>query len=923
MLNYASLLLGIMLLPGASAQMPVAEIPTGIPVDLSTPRKALETFCFAAEAIKLNVKGSMIVALTMVDFPEGIDPDEKRKLIGMLLEILDILSPPFVKANATNDGKVSNLWSLGTHRLTLAKGADGSWRFDRATAIGLPALHEESIKIWNQRETQTNQLEDHLGTPTELFATFIKRLLAEDYEAAAQCLDLRDIPSEERKSEGKRLAWMLGLSIQRLGFVFPQDVPVEASRPPYLWYAGLEGFVVSERIKVDEKPDRWVFNALCVQQISKLYEAVKDRPVDARWHIIKSVINPLRDLEDQAAPIGLAKDFSSPRNVLRAFLRSIDDAEHDDSHMETAASLLDLSYLPSDEAQRQGPRMAEKLEVLLRKVKPILAEIDDRWTSAPVTLGDKALKIQLSKRSDGRWCFNRDTVVRISSMYDNLAASERGPTELSAGRSSPRETFVTFLRAMNEKRYAAAAACLDLSEIPVSARSNLGPVLAAKLKLVVDRIGRVYFHEIPSEAEGPRYLWHRGPLGRIILSRRADQLDSGWRFSDTTVRNLDTAIDLMQDLKVADDLEEPFLRVPSFSSTPGLWIRWHMPEFLRTRYLELSIWQWIGIPVLIGTLFFFFYLQHWLFDPIVARISMSVTDHDSKKLRINLIGFRIFIVIILTYFLLPFLDLPISLASFLYTFDKFLLAGVVIWAGIGLADFVRSVSARHGSSTRRKGFQDLIVPFITRLFKILLIIAAMIYLISCFDEGALLGRFLAGLGVVGLAVSLAAQDSLKNLFATMLLFADKSFAVGDKVVIGTHEGTVEGVGFRSTRLRTKEDSILILPNATVAGGNINNQAMRIYQRIITQVFLDPASPPSALMELQQQTHNMLSARPNIEESRLEVGLHGISEKGVELRVVTYVRGKSDQARDLRSELTLAILEKAQALGLKIVINSQS
>jgi MscS family membrane protein len=920
-LKYGWFFIGILMVPCIAAKTAAEEDTTDIPVNMTTPRKTLESFCFAAEAIKRNVKGSMIAALTMIDIPETVQPDEQRKLVGMLVEILDILSPPFVSADATNNGKVSHLWAQGQHRLSFSKGDDGIWKFDRATAIGLPALHEESIKIWNSREKQITQMEDNLGHATELFNTFFNRLLAEDYEAAAQCLDLRDIPSEQRRTEGKRLAWMLGLSIQRLGFVFPQDIPVDASRPPYLWYAGLEGFVVSERIKVDEKPDRWAFNALSVQQIPKLYEIVKDRPIDIRWKIVKSVIKSLRDLGDQTAPEGLPKDYSSPRHVLRAFLRSIDDAEHDDSHMETAASMLDLSHLPPDEAQRQGPRLAEKLEVLLRKMKPILAEIDDRWTSAPVTLGDKTLKIQLSKRSDGRWCFNRDSVVRISSIYDSLTASERGPTELSAGRSSPRETFVTFLRAMNEKRTVAAAACLDLSEIPVSARSNLGPVLASKLKLVVDRIGRVYFHEIPSEAEGPRYLWHRGPLGRIILSRRADQLDAGWRFSETTVRNLDSAIDLMQEMKVADDLEHPFLRVPSFKSTPGLWIRWHMPEALRTRYFELSLWQWLGIPTMIGVLILFFRLQQWLFDPLAARFAGSITDHDLKKLRLNLIGFRIFIVVIVTYLLLPFLDLPIGLASTLYTFDKFLLAAVVIWAGIGLSDFIRAVSARHGSATRRKGFQDLIIPFVTRLFKIVLIITAMIYLISCFDEGALLGRFLAGLGVDGLAVSLAAQDSLKNLFATMLLFADKSFAVGDKVVIGTHEGTVEGVGFRSTRLRTKEDSILIIPNATVAGGNINNQAMRVYQRVMTQVFLDPESPPATLMELQKQTHDMLAARPNIEESRLEVGLHGISEKGVELRVVTYMRGKSNQARELRSELTLAILEKAQSLGLKIVIHS--
>ena len=72
--------------------------------------------------------------------------------------------------------------------------------------------------------------------------------------------------------------------------------------------------------------------------------------------------------------------------------------------------------------------------------------------------------------------------------------------------------------------------------------------------------------------------------------------------------------------------------------------------------------------------------------------------------------------------------------------------------------------------------------------------------------------------------AVATMQFSRNLFATMLLFADKSFAVGDKVCIGNHEGTVEEVGFRSTRLRTRDDSVLILPNSTVAGGTIDNQA---------------------------------------------------------------------------------------------------
>ena len=898
-----------------------ASPPLKFPADLSNPRAALESFSFAAEGIRRNVRGAMIAALTMCDLPEGARQDEARTLVAMLVESLDMVSPAFVKATTGVVGDTSTIHAKDGHRISLSKGADGKWRFDRATMVGVPALHQDLIRNWKQFEAEREKMVEGLGDATQLFDTFINRLLARDYESAAQCLDLSQLPPETRKAEGTRLAWMLGLAIQRLGFVFSQDIPIEPSRPVYLWYGGLEGFVVAERVATEGQPDRWAFNAICVSQVHELYQKVKDRPVDSRWTTLGMVIAPLGDAMEQKAPPGLDRSFSSPRYLLQAFLRAIDEAEHDDTFLEKAAAMLDLSYLSADEARRQGPRLAEKLEVLLRRIKPVLADIDDRWSSPPVTLADKQNKIRMVKRPDGRWCFERESVIRIPAMYDALTPAERGPAELSAGRSSPRETFVTFLRAMNENRLSAAAQCLDLSDIPVSARANLGPVLAAKLKLVIDRISRVYFHEIPSETDGPRYLWHRGPLGRIALARRADQLEAGWRFTDSTVSGLDQAIRLMQDLGTPEDLEENSNRKPSFLLTPGLWIRWHMPSPFRWQPWFLAAWQWVGIGLALAMMLACYVVMHFVVDPLAAWIGGLTTKADLERVRRELRGSRFFVIVLLAYLMLPLLDLPVRAAGALYTFDKFLLAAAIIWAGVGIADFIRLTSARRTESSRRKGFQDLIVPFMCRLFKIVLVVAVLIYLISCFDEGALMGRFLAGLGVVGLAVSLAAQDSIKNLFATMLLFADKSFAVGDKVSIGNHEGTVEEVGFRSTRLRTRDDSVLILPNSTVAGGTIDNQAMRVHQRVAIQFNFDPAASPNALLELQQKANVVLAEQSEVDVKRLEVSLHGVSEKGVELRVVAYVRGKGEKARAFRQEVTLAILGLSQDLGLKIMTDS--
>jgi hypothetical protein len=74
-------------------------------------------------------------------------------------------------------------------------------------------------------------------------------------------------------------------------------------------------------------------------------------------------------------------------------------------------------------------------------------------------------------------------------MFDSLSTQEKTQREYRAGQRSPRETFSTFLRTVNEGRLDEAAACLELDDIPLSARDNLGPVLAVKLKVVIDRIG--------------------------------------------------------------------------------------------------------------------------------------------------------------------------------------------------------------------------------------------------------------------------------------------------------------------------------------------------------------------------------------------------------------------------------------------------
>ena len=104
---------------------------------------------------------------------------------------------------------------------------------------------------------------------------------------------------------------------------------------------------------------------------------------------------------------------------------------------------------------------------------------------------------------------------------------------------------------------------------------------------------------------------------------------------------------------------------------------------------------------------------------------------------------------------------------------------------------------------------------------------------------------LAGLGIGGLAFALAAQDTLKNFFGSLMLIADRTFRVGDLVQIGGNEGVVESVGLRTTRIRGLDDSLLTIPNSDLTTAHVTNFGARRYRRFRPRSPCPTARPRTA------------------------------------------------------------------------------
>jgi MscS family membrane protein len=164
--------------------------------------------------------------------------------------------------------------------------------------------------------------------------------------------------------------------------------------------------------------------------------------------------------------------------------------------------------------------------------------------------------------------------------------------------------------------------------------------------------------------------------------------------------------------------------------------------------------------------------------------------------------------------------------------DKVFLFLIILsffWIILRIIDFVAHVFMYRAAKSENKA-DDQLVPFLKELFKFIIYFIGFFVLLGyVFEVNAL--SLITGLGIGGIAIALAAKESLENLIGSFTIFIDKPFTVGDLVKVDGVEGTIEKVGFRSTVLRSTDKTTIIIPNRAMIDGVLENLTRRNYRRV--------------------------------------------------------------------------------------------
>lgn len=245
---------------------------------------------------------------------------------------------------------------------------------------------------------------------------------------------------------------------------------------------------------------------------------------------------------------------------------------------------------------------------------------------------------------------------------------------------------------------------------------------------------------------------------------------------------------------------------------------------------------------------------------------------------------------------------------------------VVITWGIANTIHHKSLVVKKIAGNMGKDPDDTSTKLIARIIK------TVIYIVSFFVILRLLEfdvtKLIAGLGIGGVIITLAAQDTAKSLFAGMMIFLDRPFKVNDFIQVGTNMGTVEDITFRSVRIRTLDNSILHIPNSQIANTEVINVSSITRRRYKASLTLELDTPLEKVELARYKIEEMVKSYEEVDNESVIVKFDKISPNGIDIDVIGYIENPDyNNYLNVKEEMNYNILRILSDEKVKLAVTT--
>ena len=314
-----------------------------------------------------------------------------------------------------------------------------------------------------------------------------------------------------------------------------------------------------------------------------------------------------------------------------------------------------------------------------------------------------------------------------------------------------------------------------------------------------------------------------------------------------------------------------------------------------------------------------------LFEGILKRrVARTRIQWDDDLIELAPKPMALVVQVLLWFAVALILDLPEEPANI----RKFVIQGLMValavaftWVAFALLDVLGRAATRAATHTDTL-LDDQLVPLLRKTLKVFLAVVVAIIVID--KLGYSIASLLASLGIGGLALALAARDTVANFFGSIVVFTDQPFHIGDWVEFGDVEGVVEEVGMRTTRIRRFDKSLATVPNQTFTSNTIVNYSKRSQRRLRTVVGLSYETTPDQMRTFLESVRTLLAGHPDLDPEGQAVYFNELADSSLNVFVQCWTMSTGwTSFMEIQEDLFLRIMELVAAQGLEIAFPTRT
>lgn len=336
-------------------------------------------------------------------------------------------------------------------------------------------------------------------------------------------------------------------------------------------------------------------------------------------------------------------------------------------------------------------------------------------------------------------------------------------------------------------------------------------------------------------------------------------------------------------------------------------------------FAAFGTWQYI---IAAAAAFLFFLLTRGFFTGIIFRFLLGFAKKTRTDLDNNLLAafqnpVKSLFIVVGVYFALLILPLKAEVYLVLSPIYRTLVIFFVAQGFYLVADKNNYLELHE-----KYGVDLTLLNFFSKIVRVLIVVLALLMVIQTW--GYNVGGFLAGLGLGGLAIALAAQDTAANVFGGIMIILDNPFSVGDWIETPEVEGTVEEISFRSTKVRTFAQALVTVPNSVLAGKAVTNWSRMGKRRVVFHLSIKYSTPPEKLKQCMEKIRSMLQNHPEVDQETLYVNFDRFGDSSLDILVYFFTKTTVwGEYLAVKEDVNIKIMEILSGEGVEFAYPSRA